>query len=261
MSSSTVRGLAVAALGLACAYAPAAQVDQDVPGARRAIQVAPPALEVNDRDPGSRPVALESSLTLERFVSDQDADAIVLEAVAPSVAVARAVEALDNGRGYAAPPLTLARSEARQSQPQTLNNGRGLNTSRTSSARRAAAVESEAPLNNGRSINIHERRLEVAPATVAPASVEEAVLSLSPVMPNPVGDRASVSISVAETSPATLTIYDVQGRAVASLFDGVADAGSLLTVSLEAPGLSPGTYVVVLVASGYTASRTFQVVR
>ena len=65
------------------------------------------------------------------------------------------------------------------------------------------------------------------------------------VFPNPVLDRATVQLRVAEPSEVTASVVDVLGRAVAVLFEGPLEAG-VHRLPLDVGDVAPGTYLVVL---------------
>ena len=63
-----------------------------------------------------------------------------------------------------------------------------------------------------------------------------------------------------ESGAVRLTVYDLLGRAVATLADGTVSAGRHRT-SLDAAALAPGPYVVRLEAAGTAVARRLTVVR
>ncbi len=63
--------------------------------------------------------------------------------------------------------------------------------------------------------------------------------------PNPFNPSTTLSISLAETGHATLTVHDLAGRRVATLLDGLRSAGEH-TVTFQAGELPSGTYFAVL---------------
>lgn len=91
---------------------------------------------------------------------------------------------------------------------------------------------------------------------------EEAVakFDLGTNYPNPFGKRTTIAFSTAASGPVTLAVYDLLGRRVASLVDGVMAAGNH-TASLDAAGLASGMYVYRLAAGGQVASRTMVLVK
>ena len=80
-------------------------------------------------------------------------------------------------------------------------------------------------------------------------------LRLDPPRPNPLRGPGRISFTLAEAGPATVDVFDVQGRAVARLADGPRAAGPHV-VGFDASALPAGTYLVRLSAGGQ--SRTVQ---
>lgn len=78
---------------------------------------------------------------------------------------------------------------------------------------------------------------------------------LQAAFPNPFSGRTRLSLSVPETGPVTLRVYDALGREVATLVDAVLEAGSH-AVTFEAPGLPAGVYYARLQAGARSATRT-----
>ncbi|WP_412067784.1 T9SS type A sorting domain-containing protein [Rubrivirga sp. IMCC43871] len=250
------------ALVVGLAAAPAAQQrdidDADEPRTQRGQVQAPvqPA-DTDDRDPGGTRF-VERAPAQNRIVSDQDADAVVRPGPVSPATIDRVVlEALDNGRD--GQPTRTAAVVVRSESAVPLDNGRGLAPMRTPKAR--SVSDPNAPLDNGRSAAAHPEQDQALVVDAEAPGGAPAVLTLGSVLPNPLGDRATVTVSVASASQASVVVYDVQGRLVATLFDGGLDADAPRQVALDGRALTPGVYVVVLRASGYTASRTFQVVR
>jgi subtilisin-like proprotein convertase family protein len=80
------------------------------------------------------------------------------------------------------------------------------------------------------------------------------------ISPNPFADRATVSFSVAETSPIRLVVYDVLGREVAVLVDGTVEAG-IHAATFDARGLTAGTYVYCLTVDGQVTTGRLTLAR
>ena len=68
---------------------------------------------------------------------------------------------------------------------------------------------------------------------------------LSPAQPNPFNPATTLTVSLAETGMASLKVYDLAGREVATLLDGVLAAGER-QVTFQAGMLPSGTYFAVL---------------
>jgi hypothetical protein len=86
-------------------------------------------------------------------------------------------------------------------------------------------------------------------------------LSLSQNYPNPFNPRTNINFTVPASGQASLKVFSLLGRQVATLFDGRAEAGRLYTRSLEAGGLATGQYLYVLDFEGSKVTRTMLVVR
>ncbi|MGB3542312.1 T9SS type A sorting domain-containing protein [Rubrivirga sp.] len=78
--------------------------------------------------------------------------------------------------------------------------------------------------------------------------------------PNPASSRVEVAFALPVAGPVRLAVYDVLGRQVAVLEDGLVAAGEHRR-ALEVERLAPGVYVVVLEGAEARASRTVTVVR
>lgn len=68
-------------------------------------------------------------------------------------------------------------------------------------------------------------------------------LSLHPNYPNPFNPSTNIEFSVPERGKATVKVYDIQGREVAVLFDGEAEAGRIYRLTFDASRLASGTYI------------------
>lgn len=88
----------------------------------------------------------------------------------------------------------------------------------------------------------------------------EGRLSLGAVAPNPIVGDAVVTVTLAEAGQATLSVYDVLGREVASVLRAPLGAGST-DVRIDAGALPVGTYLARLTANGGTVVRPFTVAR
>ncbi|MEM8559868.1 MAG: T9SS type A sorting domain-containing protein, partial [Bacteroidota bacterium] len=80
----------------------------------------------------------------------------------------------------------------------------------------------------------------------------DAALALA-AYPNPFADAATFDLTLDQAATVQLTVYDVLGRAVATLADGPQAAGSA-TFRLDAQGLPAGRYIARLVVNGPTGS-------
>jgi hypothetical protein len=80
------------------------------------------------------------------------------------------------------------------------------------------------------------------------------------VYPNPVRDTATISITLAKTEHIEARIYDLLGREVERLVDGVMPAGSH-RLPLTTAGFSPGVYLVRIIAGDQAKTGRVAVIR
>ena len=118
-----------------------------------------------------------------------------------------------------------------------------------------------------------------APATVASGDVEgdgalakgdtadevtmDGPVRLDPVAPNPLvaGRAGTVSFAVREAQAVVVSVYDVAGRRVATLYSGTPEAGRTETVSLGTADLAAGLYIVRLAGETVQATQRVTLVR
>lgn len=108
------------------------------------------------------------------------------------------------------------------------------------------------------------RQVDVDGATAYSPTVEVAieaprVFALAQNAPNPAAGRTRIGFTVPEDGPATVDLYDLLGRRIARLFDGVARAGQIETVDLDTGDLATGVYVYRLSHGSRTDTRTLSV--
>ncbi len=106
-----------------------------------------------------------------------------------------------------------------------------------------------------------EEAATVAAATPAAAVAVSDVLTVDGPWPNPVRDRARLTVTSPTDGRARVAVFDVRGREVVVAFDDAVVAGQPVSITLDAGRLATGTYLVVLDAAGTRESRTIQVVR
>ena len=78
--------------------------------------------------------------------------------------------------------------------------------------------------------------------------------------PNPFNGQTIIRYTVSSRSSVLLTVYDVLGREVQRLFEGIVDEGSH-EASLSSQYLSSGVYLYRLINNGVTLTRTMVVLR
>jgi hypothetical protein len=84
--------------------------------------------------------------------------------------------------------------------------------------------------------------------------------SLGQNFPNPVTGITTIPFSLHERTHLKLTVYDILGRAVQTLFDGIADAQEC-RVSFDGGNVPCGTYFYMMATPSSILSRSFEVVR
>ncbi len=85
-------------------------------------------------------------------------------------------------------------------------------------------------------------------------------LSLEPAYPNPFNSSTFVPFNLTAPGQVTMTVYDLQGRVVSRLVDGVLPAGTNRAL-FNASGLASGTYFIRLDAQGLHQTQKVQFVR
>ena len=84
----------------------------------------------------------------------------------------------------------------------------------------------------------------------ASSSAVPSELFLGQNYPNPFNPSTTISFSVPVTGHASVKVYDAVGREVATLFDGIAEAGVYQTTLFDASRLASGIYVARLTSGG-----------
>ena len=101
--------------------------------------------------------------------------------------------------------------------------------------------------------------------TVAVPTLPGAMVSLPPNYPNPFNPRTTIEFSLAKEGRANLAIFDLAGRRVRQLWDGVMEAGLHRRQwdGLDSQGrsLPSGVYAVRLVGDSVVRSRMITLVR
>ncbi|MDX1529966.1 MAG: T9SS type A sorting domain-containing protein [Rhodothermales bacterium] len=104
-------------------------------------------------------------------------------------------------------------------------------------------------------------RLNITDATDAEASAPAPTFALSTAYPNPVRDRTTLFLSLAEAQDVTVEAFDLSGRRVAVLYEGASAAGARQPVVFETEGLPAGTYFVRATVGEASVERRVTVVR
>jgi hypothetical protein len=84
--------------------------------------------------------------------------------------------------------------------------------------------------------------------------------ALAPAFPNPFNPTTTLSYTLAETSTVRLAVYDVAGRQVAVLSDGLQTSGTH-QVNFDAAGLPAGLYLARLEANGRSETQKLLLVK
>ena len=85
--------------------------------------------------------------------------------------------------------------------------------------------------------------------------------ALSPAHPNPFVTQTTLTLRVAEPQPVRVELFDVLGRQVQVLYDGLASPGTPLEIRLDAAGLPTGLYVVRATGSTFRSTRRVTLAR
>ena len=81
------------------------------------------------------------------------------------------------------------------------------------------------------------------------------------VAPNPVAQRAQVELHARTGQPVTVTLYDVLGRRVRTLWRGAAEAHQPVRIAFDASTLPGGVYVVRARGERFVRTQRLAVVR
>ena len=78
---------------------------------------------------------------------------------------------------------------------------------------------------------------------------------LSKAYPNPFYPKTSFSLSVARGQRVEVAVYDLRGRRVARLYDGVLEAGTTRAVTFASGALPSGLYLIRIQGAYFAASQ------
>jgi M6 family metalloprotease-like protein len=79
--------------------------------------------------------------------------------------------------------------------------------------------------------------------------------------PNPFNPKTTIAFVTERTGRATLEVFDLLGRKVGTLFDGISEAGRLQQVQFTGTGLASGAYQCVLTAGDVKTTRRLLLLR
>ncbi len=96
--------------------------------------------------------------------------------------------------------------------------------------------------------------IEIEPGMTSDSEDLPGAFELRANHPNPFNPTTTLSFEMARTAPATLGVYAMDGRQVATLVDGLLQRGSHELV-FDASGLASGVYVYTLSSEGFRESR------
>lgn len=78
---------------------------------------------------------------------------------------------------------------------------------------------------------------------------------LSEVYPNPFNPQAQFTLAVGSHQSVSITVYDVVGRQVATLHDGILEANEPYQFTIDGSGLASGAYFIRIVGETFTNTR------
>ena len=102
----------------------------------------------------------------------------------------------------------------------------------------------------------YSAEVEVEVAVSLPAGYR-----LSAAYPNPFNPRSVFELEVAQAQHVRVGLYDVLGRRVAVLFDGVVEAGSVQEVVIEGSALASGVYLYRAEGERFEATRQVSLIK
>jgi hypothetical protein len=110
------------------------------------------------------------------------------------------------------------------------------------------------------SLSVTVVRRGATATSVEPGAGATGIFTLTDAAPNPSRGTVAFSYELAQAGEVSLSVYDVQGREVARLFDGTQAAGTY-DVTFDGSQLSAGVYLYRLAAGGQVATRQLVIVR
>jgi extracellular elastinolytic metalloproteinase len=85
--------------------------------------------------------------------------------------------------------------------------------------------------------------------------------TLTAAYPNPFTAQARFALEVAQAQPVTVAVYDVMGREVARLHDGVLAAGTRHAFEIDGAALAAGVYLVRVRGEDFAETRRITLLR
>jgi hypothetical protein len=102
-------------------------------------------------------------------------------------------------------------------------------------------------------VDVDGARTELGTVNATPGSAVAGEYRLIGNFPNPFNPNTNIRYTLGQAGFVTLRVYDLNGRAVATLVDGAQEAG-LHTAAFDASALASGIYVYRLDAEGFSAA-------
>jgi hypothetical protein len=90
---------------------------------------------------------------------------------------------------------------------------------------------------------------------------DDAPYTLSAAYPNPFRTRTQFDLSVKQTQRVSVEVYNILGRRVRTIYDGVMRTGDARTFTIEARGLPSGLYLYRVRGEHFTAARRVTLVQ
>ena len=107
---------------------------------------------------------------------------------------------------------------------------------------------------------IFSAEFSIEPGAAAATEDLPLAFELAPNWPNPFNPSTRIDFSLADTGPARLDVYSLQGTRVAQLVNGMLSGGSH-SVTFDGTGLASGIYIYSLEAGGQRESRRMLLVK
>ena len=84
---------------------------------------------------------------------------------------------------------------------------------------------------------------------------------MNPAYPNPFNPQTTITFAVSGKQSVTMTLYNMLGQKVSTLYQGVVEANALQTVQVDGSGLSSGVYLVRLQGESFVGSQRITLVK